>query len=49
MMARSMSVSSPDRLRSTIDAMAATGCDELILVPADSDLALLDRISDVVC
>ncbi|MEO6126510.1 MAG: LLM class flavin-dependent oxidoreductase [Ilumatobacteraceae bacterium] len=48
MMARSMSVYSPDRLRSTIDAMAATGCDELILVPADSDPTLLDRISAVV-
>ena len=47
-MAGSMSVHSADRLRTTVDAIADTGCDELILVPADSDPELLRRISDVV-
>ena len=48
MMAQSMSVHSAGRLRSTIDAIEATGCNELILVPADSDPTLLGRISDIV-
>lgn len=48
MLADAMTVYSPDRLRDTIDAMAATGCDELILVPADSDPAMLDLITAVV-
>lgn len=48
MMAEAMSVYSAERLRSTIEAIAATGCDELILVPADSDPTLLSRITDVV-
>ncbi len=48
MLTDAMTVYSPDRLRDTIDAMAATGCDELILVPADSDPAMLDLITAVV-
>ena len=48
MLASAMTVNSPQALRTTIDAMAATGCDELILVPADSDPTLLERITEVV-
>ncbi len=48
MMAGAMSVYSADRLRSVISAIKATGCDELILVPADSDPVLLEQITDVV-
>ena len=47
-LADSMTVHSPERLRETIDAMAATGCDELILVPADSDPSMLDLITAVI-
>ena len=48
MLAEAMTVHSPEALRSTIGAMADTGCDELILVPADSDPVLLERITQVV-
>jgi alkanesulfonate monooxygenase SsuD/methylene tetrahydromethanopterin reductase-like flavin-dependent oxidoreductase (luciferase family) len=48
MLADAMTVYTPERLRSTIDAMADVGCDELILVPADTDPTLLARITDVV-
>ncbi len=48
MVADAMSVYSAERLRSTIEAIASTGCDELILVPADSDPQLLERITEVV-
>jgi alkanesulfonate monooxygenase SsuD/methylene tetrahydromethanopterin reductase-like flavin-dependent oxidoreductase (luciferase family) len=42
------SVVSPDALRDTIRAIAATGADELILVPASADPSELDRVADVV-
>ena len=48
MLADAIPVHSSEALRHTIDAMAAEGCDELILVPADSDPALLERITEVV-
>ena len=46
MLADSMRVNSPERLRETVDAMAAVGCDELILVPTDSDPEMLARLTD---
>ncbi|CAB4887227.1 unannotated protein [freshwater metagenome] len=48
MLADAMTVHSPEALRDTIAAMAATGCDELVLVPADADPTLLARITEVV-
>jgi alkanesulfonate monooxygenase SsuD/methylene tetrahydromethanopterin reductase-like flavin-dependent oxidoreductase (luciferase family) len=48
MLADAMTLHSPERLRDTIDAMTHTGCDELILVPADTDPAMLDLITEVV-
>lgn len=48
MLADAMTVYSPERLRDTIAAMDAAGCDELILVPAAADPAMLDLITDVV-
>lgn len=38
----------PEALREHLTAYAAAGCDELVLLPATSDLAELDRIADVV-
>jgi len=43
-----LTMHSEQRLRDTIDAMAAIGCDELILVPASADPAMLDLITAVV-
>ncbi len=48
MVADSLTMHSEQRLRETIDAMAAIGCDELILVPASADPAMLDLITAVV-
>ena len=48
MVADSLTVYSPERLRDTIDAIADAGCDELILVPADSDPGMLHLITAVV-
>ena len=48
MVADSLTVYSPERLRDTIDAIADAGCDELILVPADSDPGMLHLITGVV-
>lgn len=48
LLADAMTMHSPVVLRDTIAAMGEAGCDELILVPADSDPALLQRITEVV-
>ena len=48
MLADAMTVHSPAVLRDTVTAMSEAGCNELILVPASSDPALLQRITEVV-
>ncbi len=48
LLAEAMTVHNEQRLRVVIDELAAEGCDELILVPADSNPSLLDRITEVV-
>ena len=40
--------SSPDALRAVFDGAEEAGCDELIVVPATTDLRCLDAVADVV-
>lgn len=47
-MAKMMNRSTPDAVRESLDAMEAAGCDEVFLVPATSDLADIERVSEVV-
>jgi alkanesulfonate monooxygenase SsuD/methylene tetrahydromethanopterin reductase-like flavin-dependent oxidoreductase (luciferase family) len=37
----------PDRVREVIDAMAAVGCDEFIVVPATADVTMLTHLADI--
>ncbi len=43
-----MSAFTPDRVRQAFDQIEATGCDELILVPATTDVRCLDLVADLV-
>lgn len=43
-----LTLHTPERLSSVLDSMSAAGCDEFIIVPADSDPECLARITDVV-
>lgn len=47
-LAAHMPLHTPEALDAFLRATAATGCDEVVLVPADSDPALVGRIADVV-
>lgn len=46
--ANAMTLHSTARLLEVLDGMAAAGCDEFIVVPADADPVFLDRLTDVV-
>jgi alkanesulfonate monooxygenase SsuD/methylene tetrahydromethanopterin reductase-like flavin-dependent oxidoreductase (luciferase family) len=46
--AGTLDVASPARLRETLDAAEAAGCDEFILVPGTPDPGLLGRVTEVV-
>lgn len=43
-----MPLHTPERLRELLDAVAAAGCDEFVVVPATSDPAMLDELAAVV-
>jgi len=47
-MAKMMNRSTPDAVNESLDAMEAIGCDEVYLVPATSDLAEIERASELV-
>lgn len=47
-LAAQMPLSDPKALTDLLDALEAAGCDEFIVVPATSDTAMLDALTDVV-
>jgi alkanesulfonate monooxygenase SsuD/methylene tetrahydromethanopterin reductase-like flavin-dependent oxidoreductase (luciferase family) len=47
-LSEAMPLHTPERLRELLDAVAAAGCDEFIVVPATSDPAMLDELAAVV-
>lgn len=48
MVGEMMTAFTPDRVRQGLDEIEALGCDELILVPATTDVRCLDLVADVV-
>jgi alkanesulfonate monooxygenase SsuD/methylene tetrahydromethanopterin reductase-like flavin-dependent oxidoreductase (luciferase family) len=48
MVGEMMTAFTPERVRQGLDEIEAAGCDELILVPATTDVRCLDLVADVV-
>ena len=45
--ADSLTRSTPDAVLESIDAIEATGCEELLLVPATAELAEIERVAEL--